>query len=223
MDVIKPLPLTFDTLLVQDNVSTWSVELNYMGRSEQLHNGGFFEWFVGPRYMEFDDTFVVIGTGGILDASFWSTKAQNHIIGGQLGARYFQKRGRWMLSGEGRFLAGLNCQNIHQTGRLGSQLTPPGGTGEPLVMGPTNISNTAYIHQWTPGVELRLDFRYQITRSVSFRAGWTGIFLDNMARASSMIDYTLNPNENFYMGILRDQNRQTVFMNGVTIGIDVNR
>jgi len=217
------LPLTFTNVLLRNDISTWGIELDYVGRSEQFHDGGFFEWYIGPRYIEFDDTFLVNTQGGILDASNWVTEAQNHIIAGQVGARLFKKQGRWMISSEGRFLAGLNCQNIHQTGELGTNMTP--GTidsGQPFFMGPTGIYHNAFIHEFTPGLEVRLDARYQITRSVSFRIGWTGLWLDRIARASSMINYTLDP-EHTSMGILRDQNRQNVLLNGLTVGIDINR
>jgi hypothetical protein len=220
--LIGALPVTFSNVLIENSVSTWGIEADYVGRSEELHHGGYFEWFIGPRYIEFDDTFLVNAVGGVLANSNWTTEAQNHIIGGQIGGRFFKKRGRWMLSTEGRFLAGLNCQNIRQYGLLGSQLDPPGGLGEPLVMGPTEIYHSEFIRQWTPGAELRVEARYQITRSVTFRAGWTGIWLNNVARASEMIDYTLDPNNN-YMGIVRGMNNDNVFINGVTIGIDINR
>jgi hypothetical protein len=89
-------------------------------------------------------------------------------------------------------------------------------------MGPSLINHTAFIHEFTPGIELRLDARYQITRSVNFHAGWSGLWLNNIARGSETIDYTLGPDQT-YMGILRDHNRDNVFINGLTIGIDINR
>lgn len=224
---LAPLPVTFTNVLLRNDVSSWGIEFDYVGRSNQLHNGGFFEWYLGPRYLEFDDTFIVNAQGSAtLADSFWSTEAQNHIIAGQIGGRYFKKQGRWMLSTEGRFLAGLNCQNIHQTGELGGGANPivPGVTdsGQPFFMGPTSINHNEFIREFTPGLELRLEARYQITRSVSFRAGWTGLWLDRIARGSNMVDYTLDP-EHSYLGILRNHNKDNVLMNGVTIGIDINR
>jgi hypothetical protein len=221
--LILPLPVTFTAVLVQSVVTTWGIEFDYIGRSNQLHNGSFFEWYLGPRYIEFDDNYLVLANGGILDQSFWNTEAENHIIAGQIGGRMFKKLGRWMLSSEGRFLAGLNCQNIHQYGRIGSNLVPPGGQGAPLLLGPTSFNHNEFIREFTPGIEVRLDARYQITRSVSFRAGWTGLWLDNVARSSNMVDYTLNGVTGNIMGILRNQNKDNVLLNGLTIGIDINR
>ncbi|MGD0519417.1 MAG: BBP7 family outer membrane beta-barrel protein, partial [Thermoguttaceae bacterium] len=218
------LPLTFSNILLRSDVSSWGIEFEYLCRSNQLHNGGFFEWFIGPRYIEFDDTFLVNAQGSpTLGNCYWITEAQNHIIAGQIGGRLFKKQGRWTVSTEGRALAGLNCQNVHQNGELGIGITPGVlGSGQPYYMGPTSVNHNEFIREFTPGVELRLEARYQITRSVDFRAGWTGLWLNNIARGSEMINYTLDP-EHTWMGILRDHNRDNVFINGLTIGIDINR
>jgi hypothetical protein len=176
------------------------------------------EWFAGPRYAEFNDTFLVNANGGILNATNWATDAQNHIVAGQLGARYFKKVGRWMLNTEGRFFAGINYQNIHQFGVIGSNLSPPGGVGQPLTLGPVAFSHADFEREFTPGIELRLELRYQLTRAISFKAGWSGTWMDSIARASSLVDYTLPS-----FGIDPSHNRQQVFMNGLVIGIDINR
>ncbi len=221
LSLIGQLPVTFTNLLARQVNSLWGVEADYVGRSEQLHNGGFFEWYIGPRYIEFDDSFQVNAQGGVLDASQWTTDAQNHIIAGQIGGRWFKKLGRWMLSTEGRGLAGLNCQNVHQFGIIGSNIQT-GTIFAPIVFGASEVDHNEFIRQFTPGLELRLEARYQITRSVSFRAGWNALWLNNVARGSNMIDYTLDP-EHTILGILRDHNKDNVIMNGLQIGIDINR
>jgi hypothetical protein len=218
------LPVNFTNVLLRNDVSSWGIECDYVGRSNQLHDGGFFEWFAGPRYIEFSDTFLVNAQGSqTLGTSQWITEAQNHIIAGQLGVRWFKKLGRWMLSTEGRGLVGLNAQNVNQTGEVGIGIIPGVvGSGQPYYLGPTNINHHEFIRQLSEGVELRLDARYQITRSVTFRAGWTGLWLNNIARGSEMVDYTLDPARSF-LGILRDHNKDNVLMNGLEIGIDINR
>ncbi|NLF09450.1 MAG: hypothetical protein GX594_15935, partial [Pirellulaceae bacterium] len=57
-----------------------------------------------------------------------------------------------------------------------------------------------------------------ITRSISFHAGWSGMWVDGVARATSIIDYTVPA-----MGFDLANNREDVFLNGLTIGFDVNR
>jgi hypothetical protein len=218
---LADLPLTFTNLLARQVNSAWGIEADYVGRSEQLHNGGFFEWYLGPRYIEFDDALQVNAQGGVLDASQWTTNAQNHIIAGQIGGRWWKKLGRWMLSSEARGLAGLNCQNVHQFGFIGSNITP-GGVGAPVSFGPSEVDHNEFMRVFTPGLELRIEGRYQITRSVSIRAGWNALWLNNVARGSDMINYTLDP-EHSILGIVRDNNKDNVLMNGLQIGIDINR
>jgi hypothetical protein len=230
VDIIRDLPLTFEDVKIRNSVTTWSVELMYIHRSKQRHNGGFFEWFGGVRYMELNEKFDVDAKGtpageaeegevvSILADSAWYTQADNHIIGPQVGLRWFRKRGRLMLSTEGRFFAGYNSQTVRQHGVLGDKLTPPGEEFEPSVMGPTYFNSVLHIEEWSPCAELRADLRFQVTRSVSLRAGWTGTWVDGIARPSAMVNY-----EVAYMGINGAGNHQDVFINGLTLGIDVNR
>ena len=160
-------------------VDTWSVELMHVCRTHQLHNGGFFEMFLGGRYLQFDDKIEDLGIS-----------AQNHIVGPQAGLRWFKKQGRWTFSTEGRGFAGLNVQNI----RLAPEFTN--------------------IYEWTPLAEFRANATYQFTRAVSFKVGWSGIYMDGLARSAAMID-------NGQISTI--QNRQSTFTHGLTLGISVNR
>jgi hypothetical protein len=236
--VIRDLPVTLYNISMMQETSTWGVEANYLYRAMTCHNGGTFEFFGGARYLEFNDMYgIQVGQGpadlqvpDFLAGSSWYTDAHNHIVGPQVGVRWFKKRGRWMLSTEGRFMAGLNCQNFHQTATIGPNLNSGGlesngsSTGSvpypytPTAMAPTVATHDAYDRVFTPLVELRLEARYQITRSVSFHAGWTGFWMDNIARANAVIDYTVPA-----MGIDLSDNKQNVLINGLTIGFDINR
>ena len=89
----------------------------------------------------------------------------------------------------------------------------------PTAMGPTWATHDAYTHVFTPLVELRLEGRYQITRAISFHAGWTGFWMDNIARANAVINYQVPA-----MGIDLSSAKQTEpLINGLTIGFDINR
>ena len=228
--VTRDLPVTLYDIMMITQVKTWGVEANYLHRMKTCHGGGTFEFFGGARYLEFNDFFGIQagddpGTTTVpsfLSNSYWFTNADNHIIGPQVGVRWFKKRGRWMLSSEGRFMAGLNCQNVHQTVNIGPNLNS-GGVDDstiytPSVMGPTSATHDAYARVFTPLVELRLEGRYQITRSISFHAGWSGFWMNNVARANAVINYTVPS-----MGIDLSDNKQDVFLNGLTIGFDINR
>ena len=135
----KPADYLHFNVNVINNTAYWSIEWMYVGRSQEIGDGGYLEWYAGPRYTELNDTFLVNANGGNLNATNWATDAQNHIIAGQLGARYFKKVGRWMLNTEGRFFGGINCQNIHQFGVIGSNLAPPGGLFATFDLGPRRL------------------------------------------------------------------------------------
>lgn len=225
------LPVTLYNITMDHEVDTWSVELMYLHRFRTCHNGGTFEFFAGPRYMEFNDRFgvnvgaspIALVTPDLLVGSSWASTAENHIIGGELGGRWFKKQGRWMLSTEGRFLAGMNRQNIHQVVNFAPLFGSTIGTSlQPLVMGTSTSTFDAAPTVFTPGIELRLEARYQLTRAISFHAGWTGMWLDGIARGDATIDYSLAANGQVF-GIDLTRNKENLFINGLTLGIDINR
>jgi hypothetical protein len=244
--IFKNLPVTFYNVNLANSLNTWGVEMNYLHRFMTGHSGGTFEMFLGARYFEFNESFRVStaaddGTHTIpsfLGGSFWSSQADNHVVGPQIGLRWFKKQGRWTFSTEGRFMAGYNSQNIRQQVDMGPGLNPgqtvvsrvnatPPPTllydyvyppFQPKVMSHTTATHVTYAHEWSPAVELRLEGRYEITRTLSFHAGWTGMWMDGIARASSVIDYTVPS-----MGVDLSDNRQNLLLNGLTLGFDINR
>jgi hypothetical protein len=237
--VIRDLPTTFTDVLVDNAVDTWGVEANYLHRFKTCHDGGTFEMFLGARYYEFNDNFsVTTGTDNtpgnvpsFLGGSSWQTSAQNHVVGPQIGLRWFKKRGRWTFSTEGRFFAGINFQNIQQQADMGPHLNPGVNSDgtltpfQPLTMAHSTATYSAFEREWSPAIELRLEGRYQITRAISFHAGWTGMWMDGVARASSLINYRVGDAVlgEVPLGIDMSNNRQGVFVNGLTLGFDINR
>jgi len=219
------LPVTFFSVSMNHSTSTWGVELMYLHRCLTCHEGSTFEMFLGARYLYFGDDFAIVtgtGTAG-LGGSSWTNSAENNVVGPQIGARWFKKRGRWMLSTEGRFLAGLNQQNIHQRVDFAPNVIS-GAVGQPALLGPMFATYDASPREWAPLVELRLEARYQITRAVSFHAGWTGLWMDGLARGDSTIDYSIRGTPPApVLGIDLTRNRDNLFMNGLTLGFDVNR
>lgn len=236
----QQLPVIFNDVYVENAVDTWGVEANYLHRFLTCHTGGTFEMFLGARYFEFNDNFRVrtgdttpIGNvPSFLGGSSWDTSAQNHIVGPQIGLRWFKKRGRWTFSTEGRFVAGLNCQNIHQDVNLGPNLNPGVNSNgvytpfEPKTMSPSVTTESAYAREFTPMIELRLEGRYQITRAISFHAGWTGLWMDNIARGSSVNIYSvpIPPAEGFNPTTIdMSKNGGNLLLTGLTLGFDINR
>lgn len=233
--VFRELPVTFYNVLLEKKIDTWGVEANYMHRFLTRRAGGTFEMFLGARYFEFNEH-LWVSTGAdpgghtvpsFLAGSTWNTDAENHIVGPQIGLRWFKKRGRWLFSTEGRFMAGLNRQNFHQKASLGPNLNPgPVSTEdgsyyrpfEPKAMGPTNATHSAYANEWSPMIELRMQAAFQVTRSISFQAGWSGMWVGGVARATSVVDYSLPA-----LGLNLADNREDVILNGLTLGFTVNR
>ncbi len=216
------LPVTFESMDIGNEVNTWGVELNYVRRLHPCHYGGNLEFFGGVRYTEFDEQFDVHGYGGILDRTDLETLADNHIVGPQFGVRYFRRFCRWTFSTEGRFFAGFNYQGIRQRGIVGSELTPPGGQDEPTELGPTSFHHNHFVTEWAPGVELRLNAAWHWTKNVAIKAGWTGVYMDGIARASRMNNWVIDA-QGDVMGIKTTDNRRGIFMNGFTIGVEINR
>jgi hypothetical protein len=232
--VQRPLPVTLYNITMSNTVDNWGVELMYLHRLRTSHCGGTFEFFAGARYMEFNDGFNFQAgddPGGhtvpsFLANSFWFTSAENHLVGPEVGLRWSKKEGRWMFSTEARFMAALNMQTFHQDVNLGPNLNPGGNSGSalytPATLEPASASNNANLNEFSPLVELRLEGRYQITSMISFHAGWTGFWMDNIARANGVIDYNIqNPVMGFDFS--SGNNKQNVLVNGVTIGFDINR
>ncbi len=57
--------------------------------------------------------------GADLGISDWNFEANNHLIGPQVGLRYTVSNNRWRFSGEAKYFAGFNRQNIYGYGALG--------------------------------------------------------------------------------------------------------
>ena len=225
-NVIANVPVNFTTMSTMNRTFTDGVEVLYTYRQHPLHYGGELTWMAGARYVRFDDEFAVDATGGNLAESAWDTTARNRIYGPEVGVRYIKQWGRFSLSTEGRFMAGVNNQDIRQYGELASELTgtsdnSPANTGVnglPLLMHATAFASSEHLTEFTPLIEFRVEGHVQLTRLLSLKAGWTGIFMDGIARASDMVEYTVPS-----MGILPGNNNLPVFIQGVNVGLELNR
>ena len=216
---LRALPCVFDVVALDNTTQTAGVELLYTYRDHPMHNGGVVTWMVGGRYVSFYDVFEAEGLGGILGQSAWDTSARNQIVGPEVGVRWSREFGRFGISSEGRFMAGVNNQDIRQNGEVASELfgTKENADGSPYLMHATTFASSAHLTEFTPLVEFRAEGHVQLTRLLSLKAGWTGIFMDNIARASDMVLYQVPT-----MGILSGNNKQPVFMQGFNLGIELN-
>ena len=158
-------------------------------------------------------------------AASGETAAVNRIAGPQIGLRWFKPFGRFALSSEGRFTAGINSQVVHQSGVLGSTLVSDApitvDTPDiPKLMRATGFNNSENFTEFSPLVEFRIEAHVEITRLISLKAGWNAIWVNGIARAADMVEYRVPD-----MGITTalGGNRQDVFMHGLNLGIELNR
>lgn len=252
--VLRPLPIVFDDVIVENRNEMWGTELMYSYRSHPQKHGGFFEAYFGARYLEFNDLFDVSAEnripgenadedgeqdveervpywtpGAALANSYWHTNADNHIVGPQVALRWFRTSDRWTFDTSGRFVAGFNNQNIFQQGTLASRWTPGSKytsdiefepadfQGRPLLMSKTSFTHREHAVEWSPIVEFRVNLQYQLTRGISLRGGWTGMWMDGIARGSSLNVYRVPD-----MGIDMADNREAVFVHGFNFGAQLN-
>src|SRR5262249_23701854 len=87
----------------------------------------------------------------------------------------------------------------------GSPATPR--VNHPLMLNPTSFTSSTNWIDFSPVVELRAKLSYQLFRSASFTIGYTGLWVNNVARAPNMINWTL-PN----FGVLRDTTHQSILI-----------
>jgi len=218
------IPVEFDNMALTNRTYTDGIEALYTYRQHQFENGGQLQWMFGGRYVRFDDDFGVLGTGGVLAQSAWDTSARNQIAGPEIGVRWYREFGRLTLSTEGRFMAGVNSQDIRQFGAIASNLNVPitlsyYTPSTPYYSAPLRNSFASSDHktEFTPLVEFRAEGHVQITRLISMKVGWTGVFMDGIARGADMVNYDLPTTS-----IKTSANRQPVFMQGVNVGVELN-
>ncbi len=232
-DTIRPV-VVFNSLTAVLETEFWTAEFNWLHRYPRAHYGGFWETFWGLRYINFDEEFVIDGTGGVLSKLKLANAAENNTVAIQFGASWMKQARRWRFRMDGRLVFGLNFQRIRQRVTFMDQsirsVVPPdggggGGGNEPPDLGTSlvGISADSVSDSWAkvefvPMLEVGFTYSYYLTRYISVRAGWRGFVLDGVARPTSMINYTFPQ-----FGILRDNNRQYLFAHGVTFGFDINR
>lgn len=216
-----PLPINFDDTTILNNVSTWSIEANYIYRTHPwgFYRSGLTEVFLGVRYLQFDERFEILARQGralsALNALDMLTKADNHIIAPQVGLRLWTERERWSFIVETRFFAGFNAQDIELSGRADPSLNV-------AFWQPQQFRHSITQNEFTPGAELRVLGKLQLARGLSLQAGYNALWLiDGIVRASRTTDYILSETQIF--GITTQNNRESAFLNGLSFGVVFNR
>jgi hypothetical protein len=220
-DDLVELPTAFRTVLVRNAATTSGVEIMAMQTLDNRHwqakhqNYNRVQLLYGVRYLRFRDNFVVDAEGGVLGLSTWDTQIINNIVGPQVALNWMQRRGRWSANVNGRFTFGYNVSNWDQNGFLGEDLTP-GRHNHPLYLRAHSFKYGRRDNDFSPIVEMRMELAYNFTRSVALKAGWTGLYVGNVYRASTHVRYHI-PNMGFLLG-----NPEHVIINGINGGIEFN-
>ena len=213
--------MNFTSLIAYDHRALWGAEADYVWRLRPAFHPVTWEVLAGARYFRFDESFAVLGSGGVLDSSFWNTRSINNMGGGQIGLRFAHRRNRLMFTTEGRFTALANWQNNLQQGEIASNTVAgtPDGPRKVAELAAHRLEHRRSKDRVLALGRIRFNLQYQVFNKASVNLGWTGIIVGGVARPADMINYQL-PN----MGILvHGNNKQTVLMQGLTVGLIFNR
>lgn len=211
--------LTLPDTWLRNRQYAWGAEVMRIWRLPVGPYGGLLEVMAGPRYFRFNDKFIGFSKVTPMTDNFaWETVCQNQLIGAQFGFRYNKRFGRLSFTSENRIMAAGNIQSLAIQGRHGPLDIPTINVNPPLQIPANSFNMSRNGAQFSPLGEMRFDVSYQVFRSVSLTAGWTGIYVGGIARAVERTVYTL-PN----MAVSPSVPRGDVFINGVQVGVSVNR
>jgi hypothetical protein len=164
------------------------------------------------------DTITGIGPGTPLQAGAWETYTLNNLIGPEVSLSLESEHGRWTFTSDFKFTAGFNWQNNVYSGSNfpaslgadylrttftptvtqtndGSDTNPIAVPAPPLFLqiygiGQSNATNDAdYNFVFSPVGEWRFGTEFRVSRAIRLKAGYTGMWLANIARASTNTGY----------------------------------
>ncbi len=207
-----------------------SFEINKSFRWKKLHYGSTMEPFFGFRYIRFEDhtqqdsysriTDLGVDVGQfppltqdpslLQNERFDSVQStfDNHMVGGQFGARWFKEKGRWNLSGEVRAFLFSNFQYLETVNRSELTFYDAAAVDEPVE---AVFLNDTYSYgnstEFAFGGEVRAQAAYEVTRDLALRFGMTFMELGRGVGRGSNINF----------------NQEDLTLFGMTFGIDFKR
>lgn len=210
----------------------WNFEINKTWRRSPYRYGGIFEPIVGFKYTNFTDLTVdqdyARSTGSIINTNpptsttatqletlrSWETTNLNRLIGGQIGARYFNTYRKFRVGAEFRSFLAANFQTVSQL--RNTYITEySGAPATNVAVAATQYTTTLDYRtsqQLAWGFEARFDTSYQVTKYIGLRSG---VQIIDLARGIRRGGLSILGSSN-----AKDQN---VFMAGLTVGIELNR
>lgn len=218
-------PRSLELRTTFNNARFSSVELNKVWRRKEFHNGGILEPLLGFRAMTFRDQYIrdtysrfeddgngqpnpgvpnIEGPYEQVDTNL--AVFDNRMFGGQLGARFCNQRGHWLLSAEVRMFGLANFQVLEN--RLESNLVRLSGLAGTIEL-QSNAETITFTNgtQFVWGGEVRAEAAYELTRDISLRFGLQFIDLGKGIGRGNSFQF----------------DNQDVVMTGLTFGFTVNR
>jgi hypothetical protein len=163
------------------------------------------------------DSLTGLGQSVPLQVGAWETDSFNNMVGPEFGVLFETQAGRWTFSSEFKFTAAFNWQNNLYRGSnfpdsigadyLRATFTPAttqtaGGTtpattlsAPPLFLqlygvGQSNATNAAeHRFVFSPIGEWRFGSEFKVSQAITLHAGYTGMWLGSIARASTNTGY----------------------------------
>jgi hypothetical protein len=224
--IVDRNPRTYDVRQSLNVASMSSFEFNKTWRRKQFHNGSVLEPLAGFRYMNYrnfkrrddydrfaedingqPDPFTPDVEGPYEQFTEDFSVFENFMIGGQLGGRWFQQHGKWLLSADVRFFAMHNFQYLkNRTDITLTRYDDPLGTEVDLQLY-EKFQSHDNANQFVWGGEVRAEAAYSLTRDISLQFGM--VFLD--------LGQGIGRSDNI------DDNNEDVQIAGLTFGVTVNR
>ncbi|MFK7768082.1 MAG: hypothetical protein AB8B55_12735 [Mariniblastus sp.] len=185
--------LVSNPMLVRNEFA--NVEVNRIFR-QTLSQGGYFEPYIGMRFMNFNDNTLEDTTQTINGTTVFNRFKQNvtnNALGLQAGGRYNVRRGRWRMTGDGAIATAYNQQRYFATDI--ATAASAGGNG-PQAITETYQSDQAFL----PVLDGQFEVAYNVSRDISLRTGFQASYVWNgVARANTQTT-NLNPNSVFSSG-----------------------
>ena len=216
------------------NVATLSnFEINKTFRREPRNNGSIVEPFVGFRMGRFTDFYLNDEYNRYDDEGnpvppipdpndpdspapddaaieeYISSRANlaNNMVGGQIGTRWYNKKGRWLISGELKAFAMANLQNLEDRTFTTVTLVDVGTDNDVDSETQNFITSYASATEFVVGGEIRAEAAYEVTRDFSLRFGFELLeFGKGLGRGNDIT-----------------QNTESATIYGITFGCTLNR
>jgi hypothetical protein len=156
---------------------------------------------MGFRYLSFDEEFNINSTDADTGSSDYQIDTNNDLYGGQIGAQYLKSRGRfgWGATAKAGVFGNDSSQRQFITDfPRGSFLRPERSSSG---------GHTAFVG------ELNLSHIYHFSEVLSFRAGYTLLWIEGVALASDQLDFTNSPISGTGLS------HGGVFLHGVHLGL----